>query len=64
MKITWREKGRSKEYGRLSVPVSEELELDKSWDGRKAHPIVWIDNGRLYIAVKRDLKKEAKRGKL
>jgi len=58
MKIHWKSQGRTREYGNLSVPIEEGLEIDKQWDGRKARPEAWIKNGRLYVMVKRYIPKE------
>lgn len=60
MKIFWKGKGRTREYGNLSIPITEDLEIDKQWNGHGSHPAAWIENGRLYVMVKRYYKKEAK----
>jgi hypothetical protein len=56
MKIQWKGKGRTWEYGKLSIPVSD-LEIDKQWNGYRTYPVAWVENGRLCILVKRFCKK-------
>jgi hypothetical protein len=60
MKIHWYDEGRLKQYGKVSVPIPEGLEVRTFWNGRTAEPFAKIENGRLYVYVKRDKVKEAK----
>jgi hypothetical protein len=64
-KIEWNEKGRSKEYGRLIVPITEDIEIRRLWNGHGAYPAVAIWDEKdgthtMHILVKRDLKPKKK----
>jgi hypothetical protein len=42
VQVEWKNKGRSKEYGVLAVPVDEEIEVRLFWNGYNARPAAYI----------------------
>jgi hypothetical protein len=65
VQVEWKNKGRSKEYGVLAVPVDEEIEVRLFWNGYNARPAAYIFKDkdgvlRLHVSVKRDIKKPNK----